>query len=405
MLIKKKIVVVSLFVLLFASSMVSAQNKIVTVNAKVGELIDRKELDFYQLESYIDTLYFEAARFILISDSTYILRSTNRSKTINDKIISRQTFMAIGQKIDLKTNDIAPTNTQSQPPNQTDTSKIVSILMFSGKILTGKIINQNSQKLTIQTEDGDLTIEQSKIRLIGELFEVKNDPSPYPIPNELSTDLSEPPLTQNPDSTLYLLSGSAIAAKAKSQSYQTTYFLSHTYTYALTDKLTLGVGTTFPIPFYYGMAKIGFPIAKKLHIGGSIFIGKRFYYNPTNGISDNFGLGFGTLTYGTSQKNITINVGMPFFGGIFEQKKPIAGLSAMFRIPDKKMCVLTENWLLPTKYTTEEGVTRFAYFPSLSAGIRTFDKKKSWTYALVAKGKNSGAQVDIFPTVTLNLKW
>ncbi|WP_375578968.1 hypothetical protein ABWH96_18425 [Marivirga tractuosa] len=170
--------------------------------------------------------------------------------------------------------------------------------------------------------------------------------------SESYTADSEPDI--HPDSMIsehdsrYFFAPSARPLKKRELYYNTLYFLSHDLQYGVTDRLTVGMGTTIiGLPVYI-TAKYSIPIQENSHfaIGDMLMLG-------TYGTNFFGNLAFATYTYGNNHSNITLGGGHLFFdpGNNSEQSSSVVGnLSGIVRA-GKYFYFLTENYLFNFKST------------------------------------------------------
>ena len=112
----------------------------------------------------------------------------------------------------------------------------------------------------------------------------------------------------------------------------------------ITDNISIGGGFEFIStvvvnePIWVLTPKAGFKISEKLHAGGGVLM---------TGIS-NLGtatLGYGVVTYGTSESNITGGAGYGYSDGELTDR-PTFMIAGTHRV-SKSVSLLTENYIIP----------------------------------------------------------
>ena len=140
----------------------------------------------------------------------------------------------------------------------------------------------------------------------------------------------------------YFFAPSALPLKKRELYYNSLYFLLHDFQYGLTDRLTVGMGTTIiGLPVYF-TAKYSIPIQEKSYVAfGNLLMlgtyGSNFFGN----------LAYATYTYGSSHSNITVGGGHLYFDSVnnAEQSSSVVGnLSGIVRA-GKHFYFLSENYL------------------------------------------------------------
>lgn len=201
----------------------------------------------------------------------------------------------------------------------------------------------------------------------------------------------------NPNATRYFFSPSALNLKGGEGYYQNNYIFLNSIYVGIADYVTIGGGFEFislfakgsPGPLYFLTLKGGAPVAKNLNVGaGILFAGVPSSFASGNVNYDHFGIGFGLVTYGNTDHNLTFGFGKGFENGKTAEK-PVFTISGMTRV-SKKVSFVSENWLIPA--TKEETVQEYnstyntTYYSSrrvntyplyFSYGFRFFGEKLS----------------------------
>ncbi len=173
-----------------------------------------------------------------------------------------------------------------------------------------------------------------------------NESNPESKSTEVEEDYSGPVKSEH--DSRYFFAPSALPLKKGELYYNTLYFLVHDIQYGVSDRFTLGMGTTiFGFPFYL-TAKYSIPIQENSHLAlGDLFIagtyGSNFFGN----------LAFATYTYGNSHNNFSIGAGYLYFNerdNSDTYSSVVGNLAGIVRA-GKHFYFLSENYLFHTKST------------------------------------------------------
>jgi len=187
----------------------------------------------------------------------------------------------------------------------------------------------------------------------------------------------------NPHSTRSFFGPNGYGLKAGEAYYQNTWVFFNQLSYGITDYFSMGGGVMplfliagSPTPVWI-TPKISVPLIRdKLNLGAgallSWVIGEDF----------GFGIGYGALTLGSREKNLTLGAGWAYADGEWADS-PTLMLSGMARV-SKKTFLITENYLIGLSGST---------FGILSAGGRSVQKRLAVDYGLVFP---VGAELDTF---------
>lgn len=162
----------------------------------------------------------------------------------------------------------------------------------------------------------------------------------------------------NPNPTRYMVGGTAFQLNGGEFLFKSTMFVVNSLTYGLTDHFSIGAGTELYTTFsdqsrlqlpnlYFVNAKAGFPIAHNLWVAAGIegiLFREHFLADDSFEGLSSIGLGYGLLTYGTSNKNVTLGVYVPTVNWNSMDKVPIFNLGGILRI-GRKVAIIAESWL------------------------------------------------------------
>lgn len=225
------------------------------------------------------------------------------------------------------------------------------IVLIDGSEFVGKFVEKDATNLTISTSSlPKVEIPFSQIKSITKVEDSEFRNGIYWFPN--------------PNATRYFFSPSSFNLKAGEGYYQNSYLVFNSINYGITDFFSIGGGfeliSTFSAgePIYYLTPKVGFELTDNFNVGGGLlFLGAAG--------ETNFGITYGTATYGNRNDNATLGLGWGFFDGEFSSKPNIT-LSGMKRIK-KRLSLVTENWFVPIEDNSHYGI--------LSYGLRFFSER------------------------------
>ncbi len=175
-----------------------------------------------------------------------------------------------------------------------DTTKLYSIIKTDGTEYVGKILSDDGREVLIETKAmGKIYIPKASIRSIT-LIENKGQ-----IVNNEYVD-------EGPFTTRYYLTTNAFPIK-KGENYVLIHLYGPEVHFALTDRFSLGVMTTWIASPIALAAKYSFPTANEnLNFSLGAIVGSSGYLNSARGYG---GLYFGTVTIGDRLKNISVSAG------------------------------------------------------------------------------------------------
>ncbi len=170
---------------------------------------------------------------------------------------------------------------------QSDTSKYYIVTKTDGKKITGKILSQDAREVLINTPKlGQIIIPKHEIDEIKECSAEEVNDS-----NELF-------------STRYFLTTNGFPMK-KGESYVQISLYGIDYQAAITNRINVGIMTSwFAIPII-GTIKYSKQINENLHLGTGLLLGTGSWGAP----SFKLALPYGVATYGNTSTNITLSLG------------------------------------------------------------------------------------------------
>lgn len=192
--------------------------------------------------------------------------------------------------------------------------------------MVGTIEKEDDETIWLKTENyGTVEIKKSNISSKKMLDDevVKNGQVWFP----------------NPNSTRNLYGPTGYGLRKGEGYYQNFYLFLNSASYGFTDNFTLGIGV-IPLPFIGAFTitpKFSFPIVEnKWNAGVGVLYARILDYD--------MGIGYGVLTYGSRNNNITAGLGYGFQEGELAAM-PTLTLSGMARIAER-ISIVTENWFV-----------------------------------------------------------
>ena len=220
-----------------------------------------------------------------------------------------------------------PCNGQNLP----DTTRTFRIETSDGNIYTGSIITEDQMTLVLRTEHlGVIRIQQADIRSRTELKEVKEVKGKIWLPN-----------TQ---ASRYFWAPNGYGLEKGSSYYQNIWVLYNQASIGVVNNFSIGAGI-LPLFLFAGQStpvwvvpKISIPVVKdKFNIGTGAFLGTILGER-----TGSFGLVYGTTTFGSRDKNVSLGLAYGFAQGQW-MDVPIINFSSMIRYSPKSYFI-TENY-------------------------------------------------------------
>jgi hypothetical protein len=218
--------------------------------------------------------------------------------------------------------------------------------------------------------------------------------------------------TPNPHPSRYFFAPSAIPLKKGEKYYQNALFLVNSFQVGLNDHFSIGGGLVIPFALFI-TPKIGYQVSEKVHVGGGIL----FATSLIRGLNFGVGTGYGSVTYGTKEHNLTLNAGLGAYNentGFGRDdynwkfaKNPLFTFSGMTRISNRIM-LITENWFFSTTTVNYDENGQFlnsntGYKAILSGGARILMERSAFDVGFLTPtfGDGTGA----IPYVAYNIKF
>lgn len=238
--------------------------------------------------------------------------------------------------------------------------ELVKIETKDGNEFVGTILSEDSEKMVLKTDImGELTISKLVITRRTSIDSSKI------VMGEVWDD--------NPQSTRYLWTPNGYGLEKGEAYYQNIWVLYNQVSVGVSKNFSLSAGMIPLFLFNAGFTpvwvvpKFSIPIAKdKVNIGAGVFAGAVLGEEGAN-----FGIAFGTVTFGDRNKNLNVALGWGYAGGSWADK-PLVNVSGMVRVTSKGY-FLTENYFIPSDFNN---------LLILSVGYRYMAKKVGIDFGL-----------------------
>jgi len=204
---------------------------------------------------------------------------------------------------------------------------------LDGNVFTGSLISQDSLSVSLKTDKlGALTFQRADIKSFKELKGVVQADGRIWLPN--------------PQSARYFWAPNGYGLDKGEGYYQNIWILYNQVSVGLSKNFSIGAGM-LPL-FLFGGAptpvflvpKFSFPLVKeKVNLGAGAFLGT--VLGEETGV---FGLLYGTSTFGSRDKNLSVGLAYGFAGDQM-MDIPIINISGMVRVGPRGY-LLTENYII-----------------------------------------------------------
>lgn len=216
---------------------------------------------------------------------------------------------------------------------QDEAPEIFRVLTTDGNEFIGEIIEETDAWIVVRTElYGDMRIERSKIRRMTVVRQETLVEGVY--------------WPDNPQSTRYFWSPNGYSMGQGEIYYQNIWVLYNQMSIGVTDIFSFSFGTIPLFLFSAGVTpvwivpKVSIPLeSDRIQLGGGAFLG------AVLGEGEFFGIAFGSTTFGSRDRNVSVSMGWGFAGGDWASH-PIVNVSFMTRTSPRGY-LLSENYLIP----------------------------------------------------------
>ncbi|MDX8338393.1 hypothetical protein SLH46_04300 [Draconibacterium sp. IB214405] len=217
---------------------------------------------------------------------------------------------------------------------QMQDSSIVKIETSDGNEFFGQIVDEDAEIIILETKSlGKLTISKNDIksRTLVSPDQIKDGQLWF----------------ENPQATRYFWGSNGYGLKKGEGYYQNIWVLWNQFSVGITDNFSIGAGIIplflfdgSPTPIFIS-PKVSIPIQPdKFNIGAGVLAGTVLGDDFTT-----FGLLYGTTTFGSRDKNISLGLAYGFADGEMANA-PLINVSTLIRTTPR-MYFISENYILP----------------------------------------------------------
>lgn len=261
----------------------------------------------------------------------------------------------------------AQTQDTTKVYNKLTIGKRIIIETTEGSVIEGVFTGRSAGGIKLKTDSGsELTIPNGQISWMEVVDERIKDKDYW---------------FENPNPTSYLFSSSAISPEKGDAYYKNIYLVVSSFNYGITDNFSVGAGfeLTSAIsasPTFFVNPMYNFQLSENWRAGTGIL-----YANVAGAKFSGLGIGYGIVTYGNLDNNITAGAG---YGYVDKElaEKPVFTLSGMKRL-HRRFGLVTENWVVPLD----------DYYTVYSYGVRYMGQRVSVDLAFM---NNQELASDIF---------
>ncbi len=246
----------------------------------------------------------------------------------------------------------------------TNSDSLYKIILNNESELIGKIVTDSSDFYIVEVDDSKIKLKKSAV-LSVKLLNYKRGKIWF----------------DNPHHTRYIYAPTAFNLKKGEKYFSTLYAIPSIY-YGVTDHFTFGV--TVPLSTFIALQPTvnltakwgGYELSPNLRASfgtnALIFNGNIFGNDEQASLSVT-GLGFGLLTAGNKDSNVSVGLGYGYSntGGVLS--KPAVNISAIHRF-QRKIAFVTENYIIPTG---DNSIVVFSY------GLKIFGESSSFGFGFV----------------------
>ncbi|MDW3195646.1 MAG: hypothetical protein R8G66_24935 [Cytophagales bacterium] len=234
-------------------------------------------------------------------------------------------------------------------------AQLIRVNLKNKEVYVGSIVSQDASILVLKTAGGEINVPTSQIESVDYLDEMTDTRFRYPNPNE----------------TRYFFAPTAIPLKQGEGYYQNVLLSSNFVNFGLTDHFSVGgglelVSTFLGQPIFFLTPKWGYQTSEKIYVGAGMLV-----VLPNGG--GQFLLPYGVTTFGTTESNMSISLGIPFVEGDADNGG-LVSVSGFHRF-STSFALLSENYFLPF------GESDLPYFGI--QGVRIIGKKNSFDLGLI----------------------
>lgn len=360
----------------------------VAISPIIGPKLDNQEYTKFKLYDFhrINRRDFDYAEFYPSENDTHIFRIYETNGAHYDIVLTPAQMENLIEKINFEGRYLLEVLERIKISLNKNEQPLLRIMTEDGTRVNGPVVGMTQSEIQLNSQMGLLQIK------IEDLESVEWEGIDF-----------EPDTRYgfvNPNSTRYLFAPSAIPMKRGEGYYQNVWVTLNSLNYGLTDNISITGGielitlfTTMsfgdPGVLSFANIKVGTQVKEKLYLGGGILGGGVIGENDANG-----GIGYGLLTYGNKENNITLGIGYGYLAGDWANR-PIVVISAMKRV-SSKVALVTENWIVSThsEYSYQDYYTgrqetsiHNDTYPVLSGAFRIMSENITFDLGLITAGE------------------
>lgn len=226
--------------------------------------------------------------------------------------------------------------------------KYVTITTNEGDKISGELIREDSESITVATKIGETKITRTNIAYISYIKE-DGEEGKY---EELPVDGKD----NSYSSSHYLFTQSGYGLRKGQSYYENIYVFFNSYTVGVTDNIQVSFGGEIASILFFGRFPTLF-ISPKFSIPfefGAVSVGTTLFRIPIDNFNGNNGIYAGALqgalTLGSRENNVTFGTGFGYGSGgtgiIFEDSFVPITISGMTQLSEK-ISLVSENWFFP----------------------------------------------------------
>ena len=268
---------------------------------------------------------------------------------------------------------------------------MVKVTLKDHQVLRGRLVGRSADTVSIELGEGG--VSQFPISSVEQVDE-----------DRTSTVRDGQLWPADPNRTRYFVTPSAMMLRRGELSFSQKELLFTTFSYGVTDWLSVQAGSVLPMLFinnganFIGAVKVGHSIGERFHLAGGT---QALVLPSVTSSSGPMGAGvvFVTGTYGTSDLHVSLSAGKPIF---LSQTSALSGpllftgsLNARLA---RSAALISETWVMPSF----EGP---GFFIASAAGVRLMGDHFAVDLGLVELGTERGSATNLVPLPWLDFTY
>jgi hypothetical protein len=322
----------------------------------VGETIDRAEkskfglFPFYSADEFVEATFYRA----LSADSLITLRTRLADGRTVARPFTQPEFLAVRSTIERRAKELGETiappaplavGTAAEPVSATDypfqLGKSYRIETKSGGTFTGELSSMSLNSVELTSTDGStVNVPRNSFARVVPLdggVAAKGSSSATHRPGYF--DIGNGTRLFNAPTGRGLRKGEGTV--------QSTYLFLVGAEYGITDNFSVGAslsllpGLALSQQLFIISPRFSAPLSEKVHVGAGIIYANIPFDNSNSGGA---GIGYGSLTYGGADDNLTFGIGYGFTSGEIGNT-PVLQLGGQKRV-SRRLSLVTENYVI-----------------------------------------------------------